>query len=408
MSALAQELQARGHRCTFLLVPDFEEKIRSTGVGFCPIAQSEYPLGSWPLVLQRLGMKAGLDNLGFTIDAYRKEVQAICRDVPTAIERLGIDALLVDQSEPAGGTVAELLGIPFITVCLAVLLDQEDEVPPAVFDWPFREGWLARLRNRAGFALLNRISQPIWQTLMEQRRTWGLPTLNGYNDTSSKLAQISQQPEAFEFPRQKISSSLHFCGPLRRPGAIDQQSVFPYEQLNGKLLVYGSLGTLQGRKSEIFQMMAAACESLPVQLVIAHGGNLDERTITQLPGDPIALPWVPQLDLLSRVSVCITHCGMNTVLDALSNGVPMVGLPQVHDQPGIASRIDWSHTGIVFSPAKQTLENLSRAISNLIEDDSYRKSAQKVAQSIRASGGVSRAADICESVLSPRQPERSS
>ena len=41
----------------------------------------------------------------------------------------------------------------------------------------------------------------------------------------------------------------------------------------------------------------------------------------------------PQLDLIKRASAVITHAGLNTVLESLSEGVPLVCIPLGNDQP---------------------------------------------------------------------------
>ena len=48
MAALGRELQQRGHQVTFLQMPDIEAKVRSEGLDFLPIGQSDHPLGSLP------------------------------------------------------------------------------------------------------------------------------------------------------------------------------------------------------------------------------------------------------------------------------------------------------------------------------------------------------------------------
>jgi len=45
---------------------------------------------------------------------------------------------------------------------------------------------------------------------------------------------------------------------------------------------------------------------------------------TERPGDPIVVPFAPQLELLKHAAVCITHAGLNTALECLTKGVPMV------------------------------------------------------------------------------------
>ena len=76
-----------------------------------------------------------------------------------------------------------------------------------------------------------------------------------------------------------------------------------------------------------------------VQLVLSTGKNVDINALRPLPANAIVAPSLPQVELLSRASICITHAGINTVLEALSAGVPLVAIPVGFDQPGIAARI---------------------------------------------------------------------
>ncbi|UFP97154.1 glycosyltransferase [Gloeobacter morelensis] len=395
MAALGRELIARGHRCTFFAVQDWEKKVLAEGLEFAAIGREEYPPGSWPEVLIRLGRTDGLENFNFTIATYRSEAQILCREVPALAKSLGVEALLVDQSEPAGATVADRLGLPYITVCCALMLNQEDTVPPPVFGWRHEGGVWARLRNRLGYALLNRISGSIWKVLVDARNEWGLPPQAGYNDTCSKLAQISQQPRDFEYPRRELPDSFHFCGPLRSPMG-PQATDFPWERLDGRPLVFGSLGTLQNRKPRLLRLMASACADLDVQLVLAHLGAVDEEEASALPGRPIAVRWAPQMQILSKASLCITHCGLNTVLESLSFAVPMVGLPVAHDQPGTASRIDWTGTGVVLEHRKLNESGLRLAVQRVLGDPNFARAAISLRQSILEAGGVARAGDVCE------------
>jgi hypothetical protein len=87
-----------------------------------------------------------------------------------------------------------------------------------------------------------------------------------------------------------------------------------------------------------------------VQLVIALGGGCAPDDLPFLPGDPLMLGFAPQLELLRRASLTITHAGMNTVLESLAEGVPMVAIPIANDQPGMGARLAWSGSGAVVPP----------------------------------------------------------
>jgi UDP:flavonoid glycosyltransferase YjiC (YdhE family) len=60
------------------------------------------------------------------------------------------------------------------------------------------------------------------------------------------------------------------------------------------------MGTLQNRVSHAFREIARACEGLDAQLVISLGGGKSPEEIGALPGNPIVVPFEPQLDLLAR------------------------------------------------------------------------------------------------------------
>jgi len=53
---------------------------------------------------------------------------------------------------------------------------------------------------------------------------------------------------------------------------------------------------------------------------------MNAEAVQRLPGSPLVV-YAPQLELLAKARLTITHAGLNTVLDSLSNGVPLVAIP---------------------------------------------------------------------------------
>jgi len=95
---------------------------------------------------------------------------------------------------------------------------------------------------------------------------------------------------------------------------------------------------------------------------------------------------------------------MNTTLESLNNGVPMVAIPIANDQPGIASRIAWTGTGEVVPLKHLKASNLRRAIERVLTENSYKKNALKLQEGIKRAGGVKKAADIVEQVVATGKP----
>src|SRR5262249_4370127 len=162
-------------------------------------------------------------------------------------------------------------GLPFITICNALAINREPLVPPPFTPWTYRDAWWAALRNRAGYAAADWQTRPIAAAVAEYRRQWGLRPLASPDDSFSTLAQICQMPREFDFPRRRLPRSFHYVGPLR--GAPHREIEFPWDRLDGRPLVYASLGTLQNSREPLFRCFAEACRDLEVQLVISHGGG---------------------------------------------------------------------------------------------------------------------------------------
>ena len=202
---------------------------------------------------------------------------------------------------------------------------------------------------------LARVASPILTVVNQQRKAWGLKPQREWSEALSTLAQVAQMPAALEFdiPMRDRHPLLHYTGPFvdpqQRP-AID----FPWDRLDGRPLIYASLGTLQNGSEDIFRTIAAACASLPVQLVISLGAGLDQQRLGVLAGDPIVVKYAPQLELIKRSAIVITHAGINTALESLSEGVPLVCIPIGNDQPGVAARVAARGAGVVV-PARSSM-----------------------------------------------------
>src|SRR5262249_32598525 len=130
-----------------------------------------------------------------------------------AIRDEGVDSLLIDQIEMAGGTVAEYLGLPFVSVAAALPINTDPSVPPVNFSWPHRVGVAARLRNRVGNATFEWISSGVLRAINRQRRTWGLCLARDFNALYSGLTQVAQLPAALELPGRRLPPHVHHTGP---------------------------------------------------------------------------------------------------------------------------------------------------------------------------------------------------
>jgi MGT family glycosyltransferase len=132
---------------------------------------------------------------------------------------------------------------------------------------------------------------------------------------------------------------------------------------------------------------------------LSHGGGLSAEQAATLPGNPVVVSYAPQLELLAKAALTITHAGLNTVLDSLTNGVPVVTVPITYEQPAIAQRVDWTGSGRSISLFRLNGRRLKDVVSDVLQRPSYRQAAGRLGDAIRGAGGVTRAADIVQTAL---------
>jgi zeaxanthin glucosyltransferase len=397
MLALARELVTRGNRVTFLGFPDLGPRLPDD-VLFFPFAEQEQPLGSLQPYLARLGRLGGPLSLMRLVRDLAAFADTICRHLPGALERLQPDALVIDQTDAAGSLAATALGVPFVNIANALPLNLEPGVPPPVLAWGYDPSPKGLRRNRGGYRVARWVERPITRVIRQHAARLGRPDIRFADETWSQQAQITQCVPGLDFPRAQLPANFHYVGPIRGP-----DEPLDFHLPNDRPLAFCSLGTLQGSRVGLFRAAAKAAATRGVKIVIAHGGGLSERDMASLPGSPIVRAFVPQRAVLGRADFAITHAGFNTVMDALSLGVPMVAMPITFEQPATGARLKRAGAAVVLQ-RRRTAGRIAAAIDKVLADPSYRRSAQSLQEEIQSAGGVRLAADIIERTLGVAAP----
>mmetsp|Transcript_13551 Transcript_13551/g.26285 ORF Transcript_13551/g.26285 Transcript_13551/m.26285 type:complete len:461 (+) Transcript_13551:43-1425(+) len=110
--------------------------------------------------------------------------------------------------------------------------------------------------------------------------------------------------------------------------------------------------------------------------------------------------FVPQYAVLahSKTAVFVTHCGANSVYEALLNSVPMVCCPTGKDQPANAARVVSSGAGVY---AEGGVKGVFKALNSLLQPErlsQYQKKVNLVRKALTAQGGSVAGADFIEEV----------
>lgn len=402
---LARSLGRHGHDVIFFNLPDVASQIEAGGCRLVVYGAEDYPAGSLAGSMQKTAELSGPAAFAHYVQRMVTLFRSGFRDLPELLRGEALDLLIVDQVHYAGATLAEHVGVPFVSLANALLVNREDVIPPPVMLWPFDSSEAGIARNRKGWAGVDQAYGHLLPVVNEQRSAWGLPAYtNLLEDSFSPLLQLCQQPPVFEFPRPQAPPGLHLVGHLQDVAPAGDES-FRWDWLDGRPLLYASCGTLQNRLETVFRAIIDACATIDVQAVIALGRDgLSPESFGELPENVMLVRYAPQRAMLARASVCVTHAGLNTTLDCLEAGVPMVAIPLASEQPGIAMRIAHLGAGVVLPLADIGAASVAAAVETVHREPAYREAATAAAREIAKLDPPETAVALIEDVLRAQKP----
>ena len=183
-----------------------------------------------------------------------------------------------------------------------------------------------------------------------------------------------------------FSDRYHFIGPSIRP--ITE----PHEKTAEKT-VYISMGTVNQDK-EFYRNCIHALGQTDWQVIISMGTNTEH--FEKIPENIQIHQSVDQMAVLSIADAFITHCGMNSVSEALYYEVPLVLFPQTTEQEAVAGRTEELGAGIRLKSIEG--KDIKEALETIMNEPSYKNNAVRISESFRSSGGNKEAADFLESL----------
>jgi zeaxanthin glucosyltransferase len=401
MTALARKLQSRGLEVVFIGVPDIEPTIRAADLEFVPFCENEYPPGSVAKSWGNVANLHGLDVVRYTArELTPRLIKASLEHLPETIAETGVNALILDTAYRLLEIVPMHLRLPYVQIWNVLHFDLSGSTPLALYSWPHETSPEALARNVEGLQIFREYRgalMPIAQSYADQKGLeidWTNPAA-----TVSKLAVITQTPKEFDFPIPNLPPHFHYAGPFHDDEGREPVP-FPWKKLSNKPLIYASMGTLVNALDKVYGTILEAVSEFPeMQVVLSVGGNFNLDDLGPIPSNTIVVRVAPQIELLKRAALCITHAGLNTALEALAQGVPMVAIPIGYDQPGVAARIAYHGVGEFVEVGNLTVRRLLELIVKVKANPSYRDKARWFQKVLGETRGLDVAADIIERVF---------
>lgn len=159
-------------------------------------------------------------------------------------------------------------------------------------------------------------------------------------------------------------------------------------------LVYIAMGTIINDRPDLYEKCVNALRNLNVDVIISCGRTFDQSSLGDLPNNISIYPYVDQLEILSKASVFITHCGMNSVSESLYMATPMVLYPQTGEQQAVARRVTEIGAGLLLTD--DSTDGIRIAVEEVLRNKNYVKSAKTCSDDFRSSSGPVGAATFIE------------
>lgn len=364
--ALSKELVSRGYRVTYAVSERFAPAVREVGADYVSheVSGSQEGFTSWEEVAERWSDQGALDlrrSLA-THEHFRK-------DRP--------DVILFDGATVSGVVMAR--NSPDIpSISLSPSFAHNEQFPFSMGGWEVTDNWVERT-----------IIQPIDEALPEEN-------IGSYLVNHVHAVNLVFIPKFFQYHPDTFDHRFFFVGPSLSERAFYGRWSPPREA--GKIVLI-SLGTVMNAQVDYFRACMDALRHLDIYVVMTVGAGTDIAKLGEIPRNCEVHSFISHLDILPHAAAFIGHGGMNSTMESLYYGVPMLLVPQDGHQRLIAQRV--AELGLGTRLTEPT--NFAESLLTLLNDKQKISRVTAVGAEMRKTNGARVAADVVERIYHQRR-----
>jgi MGT family glycosyltransferase len=292
---------------------------------------------------------------------------SVAKEVTAVVDRLQPDHVIVDHLAFSARLALVAAGINHADVVLghpsALTVGTEVYGYPPV--WPrsfhpdaaaLRNLWAQCVRVRDAFTQQ-------WNETLGTLDPSAAASDDAFAETGDRL--LLNYPEELHPPeRTRLLPPHSFLGSAVRREAPDPE-VEQWLASSTQPVVYVSLGSFLSVRGDVLARVAEALRGLEVRVALASGST-DPAELGPVPTSWLVRRVLPQVTLLGRSAVTVSHGGNNSVTEALTAGVPLVLLPLSTDQFAAAGAIEDAGYGEALDPNAASAPAIRDAVTRLL------------------------------------------
>ena len=374
--AVVKELVRRGNEVRYYSYDSLKEKIQATGAEYISCDSYDNQMNLTPQDGKRIGK-----DIVFSTEILVKTTLAMDDTIIDELSQWEPDCIVADSVAIWGKLAAYKLSVPFISSTTTFAFNR----------------YSAKIMEQNIIQLFTMLfSIPKANKLIKKLQVKGYPVKNvlsilqNDNDTNTI---VYTSPE-FQPCSDTFSDKYTFVGPSIR--TLDYQVIKPQRRT-----IYISMGTVNNLMEDFYRKCIVALKDSDFDVIMSVGEFIDIEKLGDLPQNFTIAKSVNQIEVLQQVDGFLTHCGMNSVNEALYYKVPLVMFPQTTEQGGVAYRVNELGAGVYLQ--EDSPEKIKEAIQEVLDNHLYKQSADEISKGFHRCGGYRLAADKIENLINKRQ-----
>ncbi|MBQ0924161.1 macrolide family glycosyltransferase [Saccharopolyspora endophytica] len=375
--ALVTELLDRGHRVTYAVGADAIEPVRATGAEVIELPTTIPEVGGRGQHFTAERMRTMAE---FFVDDVRKCLPVLLAHFSDAPP----DAVCSDGMTTYGRMLAEKLGIPAIALVPNFAGNEKFDLRTAV---------MAEHARAMGSPPPEALHQ-LESELSELGAEFGVAAPSFIGGTPAALNLVFL-PEEFQLEHETFDERFRFIGPL-----LGDRADEPYSPADPQRpLLFISLGTAFNERPEFYRLCIEAFADGPWQVAMSVGSRIDLADLGEIPPTFDVRRSFPQPAVLRHAEAFVSHAGMNSTMESLHAGVPLIAVPQMPEQSANAARAEELGLGTALDSESVTAAELRETVDRVAADPGVRATLDRMREVVRSSGGAPAGADAIEAFV---------
>ncbi|MFO3788808.1 macrolide family glycosyltransferase [Bacillus mojavensis] len=364
--ALVEKLCEKGHRVTYATTEEFAASVQQAG--------AEALIYHTSLNIDPKQIREMIEKNETPISIL-KESLSILPQLEDLYQNDHPDLIIYDFIALAGKLFADKLHIPVIKLCSSYAQNESFQLGS--------EDMLLKMKE----------AEAEFKAYLEQEQ---LPAVSFEQLAVPEALNIVFMPKSFQIQHETFDDRFCFVGPSL--GKRTEQESLEIEKGDGPLMLI-SLGTAFNAWPEFYKMCIEAFRNSSWQVIMSVGKTIDPESLDEIPANFTIRQSVPQLEVLAKADLFISHGGMNSTMEAMNAGVPLVVIPQMYEQELTAKRVDELGLGVYLPKEEVTVSRLQEAVQAVSGDQEVLSRVKNMQKDVKEAGGAERAAAEIEAFI---------